>query len=298
MEYLRKTAFGYSLSREETDYIFYTKEEVGIIRNGLNDAKEKIDALSKANSDLVEKYNGLVSGYNDLQKSNRTYEGELDSLYKELENSEEEHKEYEKLCSSFEKLETENRKLSAIIKDRANADRRIVPKKQHTGYVFISSSPEEYRYKENGMWKSVNLFKTVFQTPYNIDLDYDMAEKKCISDFIEGSAFGSLAGYLGLSTVCDPVENYESSLDAARKYITDNFELDSEYMMSEEDVRELREEFEEENRLSNIMISPKIKYNGQTEYYEFSFKHYLPLERIPDNMRIPKRRKTNKTSSK
>ena len=42
-----------------------------------------------------------------------------------------------------------NENLLRIARERANADRKLKPKKEHTGYVVVSSTEKEYRYKIN-----------------------------------------------------------------------------------------------------------------------------------------------------
>ena len=41
-----------------------------------------------------------------------------------------------------------NANLLRISKERANADRKLKPKKEHTGYVVTSSEEKEYRYRD------------------------------------------------------------------------------------------------------------------------------------------------------
>ena len=68
-----------------------------------------------------------------------------------------------------------NANLLRISKERANADRKLRPKKEHTGYVVISSTQRQYKFKRNGSMVSVMLWDTVIQTPYKIDFTEEQA---------------------------------------------------------------------------------------------------------------------------
>ena len=66
----------------------------------------------------------------------------------------EEEKEKDRICQALSEAEIKieywrdlNENLLRISKERANADRNLKPKKEHTGYVVVSSTEKEYRYK-------------------------------------------------------------------------------------------------------------------------------------------------------
>ncbi len=72
-----------------------------------------------------------------------------------------------------------NENLLRISKERANADRKLKPKKEHTGYVVVSSTEKEYRYKVNRRdFETVMLWETVLQTPYPIDFTEEQAREE------------------------------------------------------------------------------------------------------------------------
>ena len=59
-----------------------------------------------------------------------------------------------------------NVNLLRIAKERANADRKLKPKKEHTGYVVVFSEEIDHQYKDgNRHVKRVLLWKTVIQSP-------------------------------------------------------------------------------------------------------------------------------------
>lgn len=59
-------------------------------------------------------------------------------------------KDLEEACRKIEYLNGLNKNLLRIARERANADRKLRPKKTHTGYVVLTSSEKEYRYVPNG----------------------------------------------------------------------------------------------------------------------------------------------------
>ena len=64
-----------------------------------------------------------------------------------------------------------NEDLLRISKERANADRNLRPKKQHTGYVVLISAEKERRYEVPNKLKMEHamLWETVIQTPFSVD---------------------------------------------------------------------------------------------------------------------------------
>ena len=58
-----------------------------------------------------------------------------------------------------------NANLLRISRERANADRSLRPKKEHTGYAVVRSMEKEYRYKiSRHSWGKVMLWETVIQS--------------------------------------------------------------------------------------------------------------------------------------
>lgn len=83
--------------------------------------------------------------------------------------------------------------LVRIYKERANADRGITPKKEHKGYVVMSSTetPRSFMldgYHRNGQKSgkksqySYNLWTTTVQTPYAIDISFEDVVRLILAD--------------------------------------------------------------------------------------------------------------------
>ncbi|MFR8353144.1 MAG: hypothetical protein ACLVB1_11320, partial [Blautia obeum] len=59
-----------------------------------------------------------------------------------------------------------NKNLLRILRERANADRSITPKKQHHGYIILCSQQLNENHKKDG----ISTWKTQIQTPYPVTL--------------------------------------------------------------------------------------------------------------------------------
>lgn len=91
---------------------------------------------------------------------------EVDAVQKDLEEA----------CRKIEYLNGLNKNLLRIARERANADRKLRPKKTHTGYVVLTSSEKEYRYKTMRKENAVaGLWETALQSPYSVDFTEEQA---------------------------------------------------------------------------------------------------------------------------
>lgn len=153
-----------------------------------------------------------------------------------------------------------NANLLRIAKERANADRKLRPKKEHTGYGVVTFREKEYRYKVgNRHWRETKLWETVIQSPYTIDLPEELARKQIMDDLLgPGEYLDGLVCRIGINTF------YPGSYE--------NFEYDQEQREKPED--------------QNVMLEPHLQANGRYGYWEVVFFHTKPLSTIPKEMRI------------
>ena len=91
-------------------------------------------------------------------------------------------KKKEELSGRIAELEVEvdqernlNKNLLRISRERANADRRITPKKQHDGYLVIES--REWRERRPDK-RYVRTWRSIVQTPFDASMESDVAEKQ------------------------------------------------------------------------------------------------------------------------
>ena len=151
-----------------------------------------------------------------------------------------------------------NKNLLRIAKERANADRKLKPKKEHTGYVVVASMEKEHRYKDgNRRWRSVMLWETVLETPYAVDLE--VAEVRCLIQelFRKDEAGNWLIQRIG---------------------INGNYPKGYAEMIDDKDWRE-------DYRQYNVMLERRLKANYRTGFWEISFLHTKPLAAVPADMR-------------
>ena len=172
----------------------------------------------------------------EAQKTVDSMQETLDGAYREIEY-----------------LQSLNENLVRISKERANAERKLKPKKGHTGYVVVSSTEKEYRYKVNRRdFETAMLWETVLQSPYTIDF----TEEQARTQMGELTCKGGLIGRLGITA------------NSSSKY---------------EDLR--CEPTWEKYKKMNIALQKKLRANYKTGYWEIIISHTKPLGVVPEDMR-------------
>lgn len=151
-----------------------------------------------------------------------------------------------------------NANLLRIARERANADRKLKPKKEHTGYVVVSSMEKEHRYKDgNGRWHTVVLWETVLETPYTVDFCVEEV-RHLIQELFQDDEDGNW-----------PIEKIGITGDYPKGYAN---------MIYDKDWRE-------EYRNYNVMLERRLKANYRTGFWEMIFLHTKPLAAVPSDMR-------------
>ena len=151
-----------------------------------------------------------------------------------------------------------NANLLRIARERANADRKLKPKKEHTGYVVVSSMEKEHRYKDgNGRWRAVMLWETVLETPYAVDFCVEEV-RHLIQELFQDDEDGNW-----------PIEKIGITGDYPKGYAN---------MIYDKDWRE-------EYRNYNVMLERRLKANYRTGFWEMIFLHTKPLAAVPLDMR-------------
>lgn len=79
-----------------------------------------------------------------------------------------------------------NENLKRICIERANADRKLRPKKRHSGYVARRS---EKVTRMNGKKAEGKVWRTTIETPYKVQLTEDQARKLILEDIQEKGIF-------------------------------------------------------------------------------------------------------------
>lgn len=168
-------------------------------------------------------------------------------------------KDLEEACRKIEYLNGLNKNLLRIARERANADRKLRPKKTHTGYVVLTSSEKEYRYKTMRKETAVaGLWETALQSPYSVDFTEEQA-RALTEELVQPNENGeTIVGRIGIDTYYHG--SYEDLLHDQRR--------------SGRQAEDL-----------NIMLKPKLRANYKTGYWEVIFLHTSPLGLVPGDMR-------------
>ena len=151
-----------------------------------------------------------------------------------------------------------NKNLLRIARERANADRKLKPKKEHTGYVVVASEEKEYRYRYGKKWKKVKLWETVLQSYYSVDFTEEEARTQIERDLLPQDGawlimeIGISARYRG---------RYEGMI---------------------EDVS-VKEDFMKRNIL--LAGQQRLRANFRSGYWELVFMHTKALGIVPPDMR-------------
>lgn len=197
MEYVKKQAFGgiRTCDKEEATHVLQTVAdhsemiEIASMYRDLSRAAEKREKKTK------EKYNTLQLENTKLRENNSSLRDQIAMLSQEIKRAKILEREKEELTDRIAELEAEveqerslNRNLLRISRERANAERKITPKKQHDGYLVIESR----EWRERRLDKStIRTWRSIIQTPYDASLDPVIAEKQ-IFDSLTGSVLKSL----------------------------------------------------------------------------------------------------------
>lgn len=146
-----------------------------------------------------------------------------------------------------------NENLLRICKERANADRKLKPKKEHTGYVVISSQEKEIRYQEKRKMRTAVVWETVFQSPYSIEFTEEQARKLIVSELLSNEG-GWKLGAVGIKS---------------------RFMADYGIMV---------EKYHESIKTENTAFNERLRANFKAGYWEYIVLHTLPLGAVPKDM--------------
>ena len=151
-----------------------------------------------------------------------------------------------------------NENLLRISRERANADRRLRPKKEHTGYVVVSSAEKEISYKDYyGKNKKVMLWETVLQSPYSVDFTEEQARHQIQELFNRGENGRWLISQIGINASTDGGYAHLISDPKARAELA----------------------------VRNFLLDKRLRANYRAGYWEIIFLHTKPLSVVPKNMR-------------
>lgn len=138
--------------------------------------------------------------------------------------------------------------LSRIMYERANADRDLRPKRQHTGYAVISSTQKEIKGKK--------VWETLLSLPCPASLEVQFVDERIRKEFFSEEG---LIRNIGITDI------YEGNYDSMRS-----------------EMRNRRKNPDE----INVALSYKLRQNFRGKYWEAIITHTKPLSKIPDDMML------------
>ena len=252
-EFVKRTMIGYkevpgALSDPECTHVILTKWENEKLLQEKQQAE--IDAkIAKSDAERAIAEAQRNAAYTAQQARQEARE-KVEDIQAELEQEREESAHQREL----------NAHLLRVAKERANADRKLRPKKEHTGYGVVISGEKELRYKDGyRRWQSVSLWETVIQSPYAIDMPEAIARIQITRNLLKKDESGkTLLGRLGINSYypgsyADMVDGHQEDLDPKK---------------------------------NNIALDFHFQMNGRYGYWEVKFLHTKALQLIPSDLRL------------
>lgn len=158
--------------------------------------------------------------------------------------------EYDELVKKADEESKLNNNLLRIMTERANADRELRPKKQHSGFVVLTSSERETQYADHYKnKKKTRIWETVIQSPYSVDIAADSVCVRAKSTLFDNKK----AADLGITGI---------------------------YLGKKDEAIGGRD-----NAAHNIVFDFKLRANYRSGYWELILAHTKPLGLVPEDMR-------------
>ena len=249
-EFVRKAAIGFKevhggQSNPDCTHVILTKEEY----------KELIEKISKAEGGAEE---AIYLAERNVQDEKRKIQERVDEVEAIFVQKEIELKNV--LDAERNECELQRRlnvNLLRIARERANADRKLRPKKEHTGYVVVASMEKEHRYKSSdGYWKHVVLWETILETPYIVR--FEEPEVKNLTQ---------------------ELFRYDEENE---KWMISRIGINAKYERGYADM--VRNKGWKEYARYNVIVDRRLKANYRTGYWEIIFLHTKPLVSVPVDM--------------
>lgn len=251
-EFVKRTALGYKAvpggyPDPECSHVILTKQEYDqIMREKAQAEQEKRSAQYDAERAVKKTREEALRHARAAEE--RARQG-IEAIEREL-AAEQAESEYQRRL---------NANLLRISKERANADRNLKPKKEHTGYVVVSSSEKEHHYRDKYKhWKAEMLWETALQSPYSVDFTEEQARKQMLEELFREEENG-----------CWLIQTIG---------ITGNYNGGYGEMIEDAAWQEVYQQH-------NVMLDRHLRANFRSGYWEIVFLHTKALGVIPKDMR-------------
>lgn len=245
-EFVKKTALGYkAVQGGQSDYdcthVILTKAEYDNLCSDIRTAENKARKTADDAEQRVKNIKAVANrDINDVKKEAAL---QAENVNRELADANEE--------ISYQRRLNEN--LLRINRERANAARKIKPKKEHSGYLITNSKEHEYKYRiDKKNWESVMLWQTILESPYGVNFTDEQARKQIYEELFKNHLIGKI-GIVGYWNIA-----YEDMIDD--------------------------ETYQKEYYGKNIAVKYQLQANYRTGWWEIIILHTNPLSNVPDEM--------------
>lgn len=249
-EFVKKSVVGYKQvpggqHDPACSHVILTLEEYESLCQERDLAKKEQQAAQLWADSEVRK--AIAQGKDNLKRAEDTAKTALEEVGRQLVAAQEE--------AAYQQGLNEN--LLRICRERANSTRKLKPKKEHSGFVVVSSAEKEYRYKAGKNLKTVRLWETVLQSPYSVDFTEEQARRLIMEGMLQ---------------------EYEDDLCLIEK-----LGIDERYQGRYEDLLRHPDDAKQLAR-KNIMMDERLRVNYRAGYWEVIFFHTRSLEQVPKEM--------------
>ena len=250
-EFAKKGAFGYrqvpgGQSDPECSHVILTLEEYESLCRERDKAKQERQEAQIRADDEVRR--SMEWGRDRVKQAEDKAKAALDEVKQQLAIAQEDAEHQREL----------NENLLRICRERANSDRKLKPKKKHSGFIVMSSAEREYRYKAGKELKTAKLWETRLQSPYSVDFTEEQARQLIIDGLLQEDE----------NDMC-PMEKLG---------------IDKMYLCKYEKLLQDSNLAARVARL-NIMTNLQLRADHRAGYWEVTFLHTEALGRIPQDMR-------------
>ena len=254
-EFVKKTAIGYKpvaggSSNSECTHVILTLGEYDGLKREISSAQQA-ERIAEYNADKK------------IHQIQSEAQSRITHTEKEMAKN---TAEWEKKLAAEQQESALQRELNAnllrITKERANAERDLKPKKEHIGYVVLTSAEKESRYKDSyGHPRTITLWETAMETPYTVDFEAEQV-RSLLQELFQ--------------------KDEDERWPICRIGITGNYPGGYTAMVNDK-------KWSEKYKEHNVMLERWLRANYRSGYWELVFLHTKPLSVVPPDMRAGRR---------
>ncbi len=260
----KEAAFGtFKPTREDEDYthVVLTYDEYWNMRNEAAELRQRVsDMRQKVENDVSEAYKDARRQLADDEKKMRT---EVNRRVSEAQEKQAEAEaEAKKRQAEAEQAHYLNRNLQRIMRERANQKRGLSPKKEHDGYIVLSSEQADYRYRDGTAMQTVKIWRTVIQSWHDATIPINQVYGDIETDLHDGVLYRLRIQGMAV----EGNKNYPKG--QYTKYI---------YTETDDYGQEIKRE-------GNYLFDWKYKANYKSGFWELTLYHTKSII-VPEDMR-------------